>query len=141
MAHFTPLASLGGGLLIGAACAALWLLGGRLAGVSGIATGLVAPGQVPAERRWRAWFVAGLLAGGLVYAWVSPAAFAYTVGRSTVTLAIAGLLVGVGTRVGGGCTSGHGICGVGRFSPRSVVATAAFIAAGMATVFALGRWS
>jgi uncharacterized membrane protein YedE/YeeE len=122
MFNLTPWASLAGGVLIGLACAGLWLLGGRLAGISGIASGLVEPlaaaalGQ-PGDRAplsWRAWFLAGLLAGGAIWAWREPTAFAYTLDRSAIALAGAGLLVGVGTRLGGGCTSGHGVCGIGR---------------------------
>ena len=139
MQHFTPFASLAGGVLIGAACAALWLFGGRIAGVSGIAGTLVSPGQPTEERRWRALFLAGLVVGGAIYAWLVPAAFAFTTGRSSLALVAAGLLVGVGTSLGNGCTSGHGVCGVGRLSPRSIVATAVFVATGMATVFVLGR--
>jgi uncharacterized membrane protein YedE/YeeE len=138
MSHFTPVASLAGGVLIGLACAALWLLGGRLAGISSIAAGLLDPiAGVAIDRpawSWRAWFLAGLLAGGAVVALLSPGAFAFALDRSPLALALAGLCVGVGTRVGGGCTSGHGVCGVGRLSPRSIAATALFMLAAGVTV-------
>jgi uncharacterized membrane protein YedE/YeeE len=131
-AHFTPWSSLAGGVLIGAAAAMLVLLNGRVAGISGIVGGLFQPRR--AEVGWRLAFVAGLL--------VAPAAMLVLGHAGTPriesgfgALAVAGLLVGVGTSYGSGCTSGHGVCGISRLSPRSLVATLAFMAAGMATVF------
>ena len=130
--HFTPWASLAGGALIGFAAALLLLLNGRVAGISGIVGGLLVPRR--GEVGWRLAFVAGLLAAPLVM---------LLAGRPPVPridagfglLVIAGLLVGVGTSYGSGCTSGHGVCGLSRLSPRSLVATGAFMAAGFATVF------
>jgi uncharacterized protein len=120
-----------GGLLVGLAAALLLWGTGRIAGVSGIAGGLL-----PVRRGdwgWRAQFIGGLVAGGLLLRWWHPQALGVPSG-SVLVLALAGLLVGFGTRVGGGCTSGHGICGIGRLSPRSVVAVLVFVATGMLTV-------
>jgi uncharacterized membrane protein YedE/YeeE len=127
------LLSLLGGALIGLAAALLLLGGGRVAGVSGIVAGLLQPRR--GETLWRALFVAGLVVGGVALARVHPAAFQPGVARSPTVLAAAGLLIGFGTRLGSGCTSGHGICGVSRLSVRSIVATATFMATGAATVF------
>jgi uncharacterized membrane protein YedE/YeeE len=130
--HFTPWGSLAGGMLIGIAAAMLVLLNGRVAGISGIVGGLLRPRA--GEVGWRLAFLAGLL--------VAPAAMllvgyapAPRIGAGFATLAMAGLLVGLGTSYGSGCTSGHGVCGISRLSPRSLVATLAFMAAGMASVF------
>ena len=130
--HFTPWASLGGGLLIGVAAAMLVLLNGRVAGVSGILGGLLSPR--PGEIGWRFAFIGGLL---LAPALMRLAATlpAPRIEAGFATLVVAGLAVGVGTSYGSGCTSGHGVCGLSRLSPRSLVATAAFMLAGMATVF------
>jgi uncharacterized membrane protein YedE/YeeE len=132
-----PLAPLVGGSLIGLSVAALLLFNGRVAGVSGIVGGLVAraPG---AERIWRALFVAGLLAGGLVAERASPEAIGVTPAPLPV-LVIAGVLVGFGARLGGGCTSGHGVCGVSRLSLRSIVATGTFMLVAGVVVFVLRR--
>ncbi len=132
MNNFTPVSALAGGVLIGVA--SVWLLAanGRIAGVSGILHGLFA--QPPGDRVWRAAFIAGLVVAGIAWQLFFP---------STQNpmhwgwLALAGLLVGFGTRVGGGCTSGHGVCGLGRFSLRSLVAVAVFMAAGMAATFVM----
>jgi uncharacterized membrane protein YedE/YeeE len=128
--HFTPWTSLGGGMLIGLAAAMLVLLNGRIAGVSGIVGGLLVPRR--GETAWRLAFVAGLLAAPLAMGFyaVTP-----RIEANFATLIAAGLLVGIGTSYGSGCTSGHGVCGLSRLSPRSLVATAAFMAAGVATVF------
>jgi uncharacterized membrane protein YedE/YeeE len=122
-------ASLVGGILIG--LASVWLLAanGRIAGISGILHGLFA--QPPGERSWRAAFIVGLIVAGLGWhAFVAPAS--ERAGFGLGWAAAAGLLVGFGTRIGGGCTSGHGVCGLGRFSLRSLVAVAIFLATGMA---------
>lgn len=132
MTDFTPLASSLGGALIGAASALLLVLNGRIAGVSGIVGGLV-DGHARGDRAWRVAFLAGLLVGGLVLGWVLPTALAATP-VSLPMVVVAGLLVGLGTRVGSGCTSGHGICGMSRLSARSIVATLTFMGTGMATV-------
>jgi len=130
--HFTPWASLAGGILIGLAAAMLVLLNGRIAGISGIVGGLLAPRR--GETAWRLAFVAGLLAAPpvmlLLGVSVTP-----RIDAGFGTLMVAGLLVGVGTSYGSGCTSGHGVCGLSRLSPRSLAATAAFMLAGIATVY------
>ena len=131
-AHFTPWRSLAGGILIGVAAAMLVLLNGRIAGISGIVGGLLAPRRT--EVGWRLAFIAGLLAAPLA-ALALGLAGAPRIDARFGTLVLAGLLVGIGTSYGSGCTSGHGVCGLSRLSPRSLVATLAFMAAGMATVF------
>jgi len=131
--NFTPLSAFGGGLLIG--LASLWMLAaqGRVAGISGICAGVLAPTE-RSDWGWRAAFVAGLLlVGASTPSWVGDAALTYGLSRSSLAVVIAGLLVGFGTRLGGGCTSGHGICGLGRFAPRSAVATGTFMGVGMVT--------
>ena len=130
--HFTPWASLGGGMLIGAAAALLVLLNGRVAGISGIVGGLLVPRR--GEIAWRLAFVAGLLAAPAVMLLFGPLP-APRIDAGFGLLVAAGLLVGVGTSYGSGCTSGHGVCGISRLSPRSLVATAAFMGAGIVTVF------
>ena len=133
MANFTPVSALAGGVLIG--LASVWLLAanGRIAGISGILHGLLA--QPPGDRAWRVAFVAGLITAGFVWQ-----AFVPTNATPEVHwgwLALAGALVGFGTRLGGGCTSGHGVCGLGRFSLRSLVAVMIFMAAGMAATYVM----
>ena len=130
MAHLPALL---GGMLIGVAGAVLLLLNGRVAGISGIYAGLFEPR--PGDWSWRALFVAGLVAGAAAVAVLRPDTFGFDLIRPPLLIVAAGLLVGFGTRCANGCTSGHGICGVSRFSPRSLVATATFIAAGMVTVY------
>ena len=131
-ASFTPGSAAIGGVLIGLGAAMLLLLNGRVAGVSGILAGLLRPDR--ADTPWRAAFILGLVATPLVYGAVS-ARPRITIAAAPATLVAAGFLVGIGTRYGGGCTSGHGICGLSRLSSRSLVATAAFMAAGFATVY------
>ncbi|MBS0307447.1 MAG: YeeE/YedE family protein [Proteobacteria bacterium] len=130
--HFTPLLSLSGGLLIGLAAAALVLFNGRIAGISGIVGGLLRPQT--GDRAWRLAFIVGLLLSPLLYG-LAVALPESRVDAGWPTLIAAGLLVGIGTRYGSGCTSGHGVCGISRLSPRSLVATVIFMAAGFATVF------
>ncbi|WP_194711944.1 YeeE/YedE family protein [Noviherbaspirillum soli] len=130
--HFTPWASLAGGILIGVAAAVFILFNGRIAGISGILGGLLHPARN--DILWRIAFLAGLVVAPLLYAMVSPLP-GTVVDADAGILIVAGLLVGVGTRYGAGCTSGHGVCGIARLSPRSLVATACFMAAGFATVF------
>lgn len=132
--HFTPWASLGGGVLIGLAAAMFILLNGRIAGISGILGGLLRP--VKGDIDWRIAFLGGLVISPLAYSLFAPLP-AVTIDAGTGLLVAAGLLVGAGTRYGSGCTSGHGVCGISRLSPRSLVATAAFMAAGFAVVFAM----
>jgi hypothetical protein len=129
---FTPWASLGGGVLIGLAAALFVLLNGRIAGISGVLGGLLKPTR--GDIAWRAAFVGGIVVAPLV--WLLFAALpAVQIDASYGALVAAGLLVGVGTRYGAGCTSGHGVCGLSRLSPRSLVATLVFMAAGFGTVF------
>ena len=129
---FTPLSALMGGILIGLASGAFALLKGRVAGISGIVGGLLGP-PAAGDRGWRLAFVAGLLLAPSVYglfATLPPV----QVDASMGTLLIAGLLVGLGTRIGSGCTSGHGVCGLSRLSPRALAATVTFMVAGFVTV-------
>ena len=130
--HFTPWLSLAGGVLVGLAAAWLMAFNGRIAGISGIVGGLFTAGA--AERDWRAAFVAGLIAAPLMMR-IAGAAVMPQVDAGWGALLAAGLLVGVGTRYAGGCTSGHGVCGMSRGATRSIVATAVFMVAGFATVF------
>ena len=131
-AHFTPWTSLAGGGLIGVAAAMLVLLNGRVAGISGIVGGLLRP--APGDAAWRVAFLVGLLLAPVVVAFFARQPFP-RIEAGFGTLIVAGLLVGLGTSYGSGCTSGHGVCGLSRLSPRSLVATVAFMVAGMATVF------
>ena len=131
---FTPGSALAGGALIGAATALFAVLNGRIAGISGILGGLLRPEA--GDVSWRVAFVLGLVAAPAAYA-AFAALPAVQIDGGYGVLAVAGLLVGVGTRYGSGCTSGHGVCGVARLSPRSIVATLLFMAAGFATVFAV----
>lgn len=130
--HFSPWTALAGGLLIGLAAAAFVLFNGRIAGISGILGGLLRPAR--GDVAWRAAFLLGLVVAPLAYSLAAPLPEA-RVDASTPVLVAAGLLVGLGTRYGAGCTSGHGVCGLSRRSPRSLVATASFMAAGFVTVF------
>jgi uncharacterized membrane protein YedE/YeeE len=129
---FTPFPALAGGILLGIASTWLLVANGRIAGISGIFSGMFL--QPVGERLWRAWFVGGLIAAGLLWqALAVPAA-----GGTALPLgwtALAGALVGFGARLGNGCTSGHAICGMARLSPRSAVAVAGFVAAGMASAY------
>lgn len=131
--HFTPAAALAGGLLIGLAAALLLAFNGRIAGISGILGGLLARPR-SGEFAWRAAFVLGLILAPTLYQ-VFAALPASRVDTGNAGLVAAGLLVGYGARLGSGCTSGHGVCGLSRLSPRSLAATLTFMAAGFATVF------
>ncbi len=130
---FTPWPALAGGAIIGVAAASFALLNGRVAGISGILGGLARP-SLP-DATWRAAFIAGLLLAPIVYRVFSDLP-SLSIAAGYPTLVAAGVLVGIGTRYGSGCTSGHGVCGVSRLSPRSLAATIAFMATGFATVFA-----
>jgi uncharacterized protein len=130
--NFTPWAAATGGAIIGLAAALLILVNGRIAGISGIVGAMVRPQA--GDFAWRLAFLAGLVLAPVLYAAVS-AAPTVTIAASYPTLVAAGLLVGIGTRFAGGCTSGHGVCGLSRLSPRSLAATLSFMAAGFATVF------
>ena len=129
---FTPWSALAGGAIIGVAAAMFALVNGRVAGISGIVGGLLRPSlpDVP----WRVAFLAGLIAAPIVFALVAPLP-PIVIDAGYPLVGIAGVIVGIGTRYGAGCTSGHGVCGLSRASPRSLVATLAFMAAGFATVF------
>lgn len=132
--QFTPGLALAGGILIGVASVAFALLLGRIAGISGVLAGLLRPQKDDAG--WRIAFLGGLLAAPVAYSLASPLP-PLQIEAGVPALIAAGLLVGIGTRYGSGCTSGHGVCGLSRFSPRSLVATLTFMAAGFATVFFL----
>lgn len=130
--HFTPWAALAGGILLGLASAMFILVNGRILGISGIVGGLLRPKA--GDAGWRISFVLGMLAAPVLYMLVAgPVPATIDAGWGTVVLA--GLLVGVGTRYGSGCTSGHGVCGLSRLSPRSLAATLSFMGAGFAIVF------
>lgn len=130
--HFTPLAALAGGVLIGLASALFALFNGRIAGVSGIVAGMLRPNG--GDVLWRIAFVAGMAAAPLLYLVFLPLP-EIRIDAGPAVLMLAGLLVGVGTQYGSGCTSGHGVCGLSRLSPRSLFATMMFMAAGFATVY------
>lgn len=130
--HFTPWAATVGGALIGLSAALLILFSGRIAGISGILGGLLAWPR--GDSAWRLAFLFGLVAAPLVFALFAPLP-KVQIDAGTSALIMAGLLVGIGTRYGSGCTSGHGVCGLSRRSPRSLAATAAFMFAGFVTVF------
>lgn len=135
---FTPWSALAGGMLIGLATAIFALLNGRIAGISGVIGGLLKPAR--GDVAWRAAFILGLVGAPLVYMLftVLPT---LQIDAGYGALGLAGLLVGVGTRYGSGCTSGHGVCGLSRLSPRSLVATATFMGAGFLTVFVIRHLS
>ena len=133
MHHFTPIQSLIGGTLLGLGAALLLLLNGRVAGISGIFSGLLLPAR--GEFAWRALFIAGLMCGGLLVGSLRPELFGNSLPRSNVAVVAAGILVGFGSRLANGCTSGHGLCGVSRRSRRSLAATMTFMATGIATAF------
>lgn len=131
---FTPWASLAGGMIIGISAALFVLLNGRIAGISGVLGGLLRP--VRGDLAWRVAFLAGLVGAPLLYALFSELPRPQ-IDAGPAALVAAGLLVGIGTRYGAGCTSGHGVCGISRLSPRSLVATAAFMLAGFVTVYVM----
>jgi uncharacterized protein len=130
--HFTPWASLSGGILLGLASALFILLNGRILGISGILGGMLLPKD--GDTSWRLSFLLGVLAAPLLYMFAVGAIEA-RIDAGWATVVVAGLLVGAGTRYGSGCTSGHGVCGLSRLSPRSLVATLCFMGAGFATVY------
>ena len=133
--HFTPWASLAGGILIGIAAAMLILLNGRVLGISGMLGGLLSPRRGDAGRRLA--FLLGMVAAPVAFTLLTPAGFVEPphIDAGFGAIVAAGLLVGLGTRLGSGCTSGHGVCGLSRLSPRSLVATITFMAAGFLTVY------
>lgn len=133
MENFTPYSATAGGALIGLGAALLLLLNGRIAGISGIVSGTLS--RPAGDTQWRLLFIAGLVLGVGAIVWTMPLPFTPRTGFSPAILVLAGLLVGFGSRLGSGCTSGHGVCGLARFSPRSLVATLTFMTTGIATVY------
>lgn len=133
MQGFTPLPSLIGGAMIGLAASIMLLMNGRIAGISGIVSGTVMPGTK--DRDERLAFLVGLLGGGALLFWLRPQSMPNATSLPIGLAAIAGLIVGFGTRLGNGCTSGHGVCGISRLSARSLVATITFMVTGAITVF------
>ncbi|TWB27751.1 YeeE/YedE family protein [Nitrospirillum bahiense] len=133
MNGFTPAHALIGGALIGAAAAVLWLGLGRIAGISGIVGGLMTAAR--GDRGWRLAFLAGVMAVPVIYRLAGSLVPTGELVASPTLVIVGGLLVGLGTRLGGGCTSGHGVCGLARLSPRSATATGVFMAVAALTVF------
>lgn len=134
--EFTPIAATLGGLLIGLAAAAMLYFNGRITGISGIFDGAIVPKA--SETAWRWVFLAGLLIGGAIYFALVPTDAMFELDRSPLTVVGAGLLVGFGTKMSNGCTSGHGVCGNARLSPRSIIATLVFMGVGAAVVASMG---
>jgi uncharacterized protein len=132
MANFTPISAAIGGALIGLSAVLLMLFNGRIAGITGIAAGILDP--LSSDRGWRATFVVGLIAAPLSAVLLGYSLPIVQMPPSYITIAVAGLLVGFGTRLSNGCTSGHGICGIARLSPRSIVATGIFMVAAIIVV-------
>lgn len=132
MENFTPISASIGGALIGLSAVLLMALNGRIAGISGVFSGTLF--AETGDRIWRTFFVAGLIAGPLIYMAISGNTPAFEITPSVPLIIAGGLLVGFGTRLGSGCTSGHGVCGLSRLSPRSMASVALFMIAGMATV-------
>lgn len=132
--QFTPWSALAGGAVVGMAAALLVLFNGRIAGISGIVGGLLR--MQKGDMNWRVAFIAGLVAAPLVWQLFASLP-AVRIDGSYAVMAIAGLVVGIGTRYGSGCTSGHGVCGLSRGSPRSIIATLAFMGTGLATVYVI----
>lgn len=133
MESFTPIASTIGGVMIGIAAAGLLMFHGRIAGISGIAGGIFRREQ--GNIAWRVMFLVGLFSAGVAWSYFRPLDYRFEIERSTLALIVAGLTVGIGTQLGSGCTSGHGVCGIGRLSKRSTVATITFMATAAITVF------
>jgi uncharacterized membrane protein YedE/YeeE len=135
--HFTPWMSLGGGLLLGISAAMFILVNGRVLGISGIVGGLLVPKK--GDAGWRVAFLLGMAVSPLIFRMLMPADMvqAPRIDAGYLSVVVAGLLVGLGTRYGSGCTSGHGVCGLSRMSPRSLLATITFMATGFLTVFVL----
>jgi uncharacterized membrane protein YedE/YeeE len=137
MENFTPIASLIGGVLIGLSAVGMLLFSGRIAGISGIFGGLLTADK--GDVSWRVFFIGGLMAGAVVISFLSPESLDIAIQRSELAIIVAGLLVGVGARLGSGCTSGHGVCGIGRLAPRSLVAAAVFMATGAISAIIVGN--
>ena len=133
MENFTPIESLSGGILVGLASAILLFFTGRIAGISGIFGGILQAKH--GETQWRVVFVAGLLVGGLLVNFFRPEMLQFQLERTNFGIIAAGLLVGIGARMGNGCTSGHGVCGIGRLAPRSMMAVVIFMTTAATTVY------
>ncbi|MGL1050537.1 YeeE/YedE family protein [Vibrio vulnificus] len=138
MTFVVPWESLAGGILLGISALTMLLVNGKVAGISGILTGLLIPKS--RDFAWRLMFVVGMVSGGVLAVTFGAVSASVALPTSGVLTAAAGLLVGIGTRLGNGCTSGHGICGIGRLSKRSIVATAIFMAVAAMTVFVRLHW-
>ncbi|HFQ5039290.1 TPA: YeeE/YedE family protein [Vibrio vulnificus] len=138
MTFVVPWESLAGGILLGISALTMLLVNGKVAGISGILTGLLTPKS--RDFAWRLMFVVGMVSVGVLAVTFGAASASVALPTSGVLIAAAGLLVGIGTRLGNGCTSGHGICGIGRLSKRSIVATAIFMAVAAMTVFVRLHW-
>jgi hypothetical protein len=138
MENFTPYSSLAGGILIGVSASILMYLNGRIAGISGIVSGIFNTHSMQ-EKAWRLAFVVGLVSGAFVYAYLFPITIEPREHMTTALLIVGGLIVGFGTAMGGGCTSGHGVCGMSRFSLRSITATMTFLVAGIVTVYIVNQ--
>jgi len=133
MEGFTPVLSTIGGVLIGLAAVGLLYFNGRIAGISGIMGGVLHPQE--GDTLWRALFLLGLLVGALLILWLHPVSFDLRIDVSDPVVLLGGFLVGIGTRIGNGCTSGHGVSGVGRLAPRSIVASAVFVGFAILTTY------
>lgn len=136
MSNFTPVSALVGGALIALSLAIMLISTGRLAGLSGIFAGFLR--ATPGDWAWRATFIAGMFVVGIAFRVIEPATYDYGARVPLWLVAISGVLVAIGTRVGNGCTSGHGLCGMSRFSKRSIVATMTFFVIGVVTATAIG---
>lgn len=139
MEHFTPVIAIIGGLLIGASMVLMLGLIGRIAGVSGIFFGALDFSEHH-DNAWRWWFLIGLIVGAGCYTWIMPIDFEPRTDYPLPLLVLAGVLVGFGTRLGGGCTSGHGVCGLARLSKRSIIATLTFVGVAMLTTYIMRHW-
>ena len=133
MEGFTPILSTIGGALIGLAAIALLLANGRIAGISGITAGVLHPKE--GNTLWRVMFISGMLFGALLILWFHPVSMDIRIDVSNAALLLGGFLVGIGARIGNGCTSGHGVCGVGRLAPRSIVASITFFGLAVLTSY------
>ncbi|MDQ7048195.1 MAG: YeeE/YedE thiosulfate transporter family protein [Enterobacterales bacterium] len=138
MQDFEIIKPLLGGMVIGLSAALLMLARGRIAGISGIIEGVLRPKS--GEIAWRVLFLCGIICGGLIFSFIMPERFVVEINRTTWMVALAGLLVGIGTHIGCGCTSGHGICGISRFSVRSLVAVPTFMLTGATVVWVVNLY-
>lgn len=134
--NFTPLPALAGGALIGGATGLVLYLNGKIAGISGVVGRLLRP--QPGDVAWRAWFLVGLIGGGGATLALVPSIAGFTPVANIAQMALAGLLVGLGARLGGGCSSGHGVCGLSRGTPSGIAGTMTFMAVAFLLVFLLG---